>query len=576
MDEVAYQEVKAAAIEQGIFSMVRIFSCRIGIDGIVESLLRMQQEKSIDILAALEEAETSEWQESNNYTALHMLRQLIKDGAGLDVLDLFKIAAAILNAIGDEKDYGMTSEALAHYVSSHADIVEVAADIALTSDQFARFVADIVPHAIVKNKSVWLSRLFQWMDAKRSSMAMRAGLSAMNRLSPADFADLGPEILARSKQALQNHTIDEVGLAVYVACRKWERSVGYGRGFSEIISMLFEQRNAVICCNIASLERGEIGHCSKEELDSRLRAFSIVDLSSAGFEHVDAYLAVAVAVDANRVVEFVEAKLDSVKNPFSKGDVFKETFRALRNRSKEFRSWLITRWLLSDGDYRMSAVQRMMHAQAEDEDMRTPVDVEQVPQDFAVRVDLLRHGIGWLFGAHYCCVSFAVSGLALFDDESLSSVERDFFDMIVMNYSDLVEKEMSTGELPERIRVFLKKELDAYTAIMRLVHTVPCHELEMSSVERAELLREQCRQHEEIMKCARENSILRFVGSEVKVLYGNGAIVQRMGPNGQKSREEIPFQRHEARVRIPGMLNYNELSLQSKIDELRYTRIVVG
>ena len=220
------------------------------------------------------------------------------------------------------------------------------------------------------------------------------------------------------------------------------------------------------------------------------------------------------------------------------------------------------------------AVQKLSGLCQDSNDLRAHVIPDEVDAAPSVRVNLLRQSIARLFHSFHCCVSYAMSCVSLLTDDEIVFVESDFYQMIVMNFPDIVAQECKTGLYDKRTLDFVHKQLDEFESMKKLVEAVKCHELEPSPDDRLSYAKIVQKRNETIVSEAKKASLLSLFGPELKVLYGNGAIYERSeGREGQKSRQEMTFDSLHTQIRIPTLMKFSDITLQTKLDELSYSRV---
>lgn len=574
MDDDGEVLFECAVREVGLIRAIPQFFCKLGSDGEAKAIATLQAKGEVDICGEVRRSCPDDWDKKKHPEVFYVFREILADGAGLPIEDILDVAGHVLNFVGIEYDYGLTAGAVAKYLAGHLEAGERAGAIILKDDKYIAFVQELVPYAVHTNPAKWMPNVFQWIDARSEVYHKRVGLALLSNLNPIVLSGYARPILERSCRIVREEGVEGVGVSAYFVCCTWSKVPNLGKEFVNLLNEILESGNLAVVSQAALFERSDIAKAPLAEIRLRLKAFSRLGVDGHKSEVIDEYVAAVAERDARLVVEYIENLIDTHGKSTSTADWYRHTFAALMRQPESFRAWLITRWLLSEADYRRRAVEKLVKTcSSEKQDVRVVVDPTQLPEDRIKRIDLVRQAMGWLMDSYSCCVSYVISCLAFLDSESLDFIEPEIFTMIVVNFTDLVESEISREDVNDSVRAFLKKEVAEIVETRKRAAEATCPELEPSADERLAFSKLMLAQHQEIMEQARANSILRFFGPEIKVLYGNGAITERVASEGKTERVEIPFKKITTQVRIPGLLGFNEMTFETSLNELRYTRV---
>ena len=569
------EDFLSAITKHGLLQATASFFSKLGCDGEVKALEEFNHDGKINLVQLILSVPKTSWKGKDTNVALYVLRKIIKLGCGLPVKDVLAIAYTIWTMVGPESDHGLTSNALAAYVGSHTEVAEDVGDCIFNDVRYTCFASGVFPYLDRIDHDKWSSRLFDWFDKSVSPFHIRVGISIFGELEITKYGSRVEGIYERTANALSLIGIKEVGLAVYFASTHWKQYKGTcSERFENLILSILKSGDGIVKGNIAFLEREKVADASLDEIKSRLSAFAVVTPDDEWIYNVDCYLAEVVKVAPEVACEFLEDKIAAYYDVAARKDVFKETFAAMFKYSEDFRSLVITRWLLSPRDHMLLAVQKLSGVSQDSNDLRAHVIPDEVEAVASVRVNLLRQSIARLFHSFRCCVSYAMSCLSLLTDDEILFIESDFYQMIVMNYPDVVAQECKTGLYDKRTVDFVQKQLNEFESMKKLVSDVKCSELEPSSDDRLAYAKIEQKRNEEIIAEAKKASIFSLFGPELKILYGNGAIYERSeGIDGQKSRQEMTFNGIRTQIRIPALMKFYDMTLQTKLDELSYSRV---
>ena len=525
-------------------------------------------------MAFVRKSGKSDWTDGDEaHILLHVFREGIQSGLGLNIDQIFETAYLIWAHVGGEKDYNLTVHALASYVRSHLEIADQAADLAFSTGNYWCFVSEIFPIVYDAAPEKWRARLIEWYDAAQHVEKRRAGLTVFAELDVNRNGDFVDAVYTRTKRAIQEDGISTVGIACYFVCRRWKVHQERGGEFERLLREMLMSMEGIALSNVAFLEHSYVKEATEDEIRSLLKEFSRYNPVQEIHEGVDMYLAEVVKVNDAIVVEFIEGKIDEYPEVVRDKTIYQKTFHELYIKSEELRSQLITRWLLSPRDHMRTAVQKLSSSSPSSDDLRAHVIPDEVQDDPTTRINLIRQSIARLFHSFHCCVSYVISCVSLLTDEETAFVESDFYQMIVMNFPDIVAYESKSGQYDKRTVDFLQNQLDEYDSMKRLVAEVKCPELEPPYDDRLAYAKIVQRRNEEIIAQAKKESIFSLFGPELKILYGNGAIYDRNeGAIGQ-SRQEMTFNSVRTQVRIPALMKFYEITLQTKLDELSYLKV---
>lgn len=559
----------------GLAHACREYISQLGFDGEVEALTELNRNDKINILSFARNSAKADWVEGNDaHILLSVFRNGIESGFGLKVEQVFELAHIVWSHVGGEKDYNLTVNAVARFVSGHQETFDEAGELVFSKEGYWCFVPEIFPIVYKNDHKKWSCRFIKWYDSFDDVAHRRAGLTVLGNLDVgcADFSV--DDVYDRTRQALQLNGIEGVGLACYFVCRRWMLHPVRGKDFELLLREILSQMEGLSLCNMAFLEHTYVKEASEEEIKLRLNDFARINPVNDRDEGLDLYLSEVVKVKEFVALDFLERRIAECPDVARDKSILPKTFHELYMKSEDLRSHVITKWLLSPEAHMMSAVQKLSSCDRDQGALRAHVVSSLIPrEDSALRINLLRHSIARLFQDYSCCTSFAISCISLLNDDELEFVEKDFFMMVVMNFPDLVSQEYQRFPKDDRTAMFLKREMDAYTEIKKVVAENKCPELEPSVEDRlafSEILRER---NEEIMKEAKKRSLLSLFGPELKILYGNGAIYEQYGAGGSVSRQEMQFSRSHAQIRIPGLMNFYEMSLQTVLDEMSYSNV---
>ena len=569
------EDFLSAITKHGLLQATVSFFSKLGCDGEVKALEEFNHDGKINLVQLILSVPKTSWKGKDTNAALYVLRKIVKLGCGLPVNDVLALAYTIWTMVGPENDHGLTSNALAAYVGSHTEVAEDVGDCIFNDVRYTCFASGVFPYLDRIDHDKWSSRLFDWFDKSVSPFHIRVGISIFGELEITKYGSRVEGIYERTANALSLIGIKEVGLAVYFASTHWKQHKGtYSERFENLILSILKSGDGIVMGYIAFLEREKVADASLEEIKSRLSAFSVVTPDDEWIYNVDCYLAEVVKVAPEVACEFLEDKIAAYYDVAARKDVFKETFAAMFKYSEDFRSLVITRWLLSPRDHMLLAVQKLSGVSQDSNDMRAHVIPDEVEAASSVRVNLLRQSIARLFHSFRCCVSYAMSCVSLLTDEEILFIESDFYQMIVMNFPDVVAQECKTGLYDKRTVDFVQKQLNEFESMKKLVSDVKCPELEPSSDDRLAYAKIEQERNEEIIAEAKKASIFSLFGPELKILYGNGAIYERSeGMDGQKNRQEMTFNGIRTQIRIPALMKFYDMTLQTKLDELSYSRV---
>ena len=573
--ETVRESFLSAITKHGLFQAIASYFSKLGCDGEVKSLEEFNHDSRINLVQLILSVPETSWKGTDTNTVLYVLRKIIKLGCGLPVKDVLTIAHTIWTKVGSENDYGLTSNALSAYVGSHTEVAEDVGDYIFNDARYTCFASGVFPYLDKIDHDKWSSRLFDWFDKSMSPFHIRAGISIFGELEIAKYGSRVEDIYERTANALSLISVKEVGLAVYFASTHWKQYKGTcSERFENLILSVLKSGDGFVMGNIAFLEREKVADASLDEIKSRLSAFAAVTPDDEWISNVDWYLAEVVKVAPEVACKFLEDKIAVYDDVVKREDVFKETFAAVFKHSEDFRSLVITRWLLSPRDHMLLAVQKLSGLCQDSNDLRAHVISDEVESAPSVRVNLLRQSIARLFHSFHCCVSYAMSCVSLLTDDEIVFIESDFYQMIVMNFPDIVAQECKIGLYDKRTLDFVHKQLDEFESMKKLVEEVKCHELEPSPDDRLSYAKIVQKRNETIVSEAKKASLLSLFGPELKVLYGNGAIYERSeGMEGQKSRQEMTFDSLHTQIRIPTLMKFSDITLQTKLDELSYSKV---
>lgn len=248
---------------------------------------------------------------------------------------------------------------------------------------------------------------------------------------------------------------------------------------------------------------------------------------------------------------------------------YENTCRELIESKDKCLDRFVTRWMLSREHGLCQAAEAVVSC-ARDGEVILAVDENELrgAEDDKL-LFLARKIVGWFFMRPVVGCSYLMSLIPLVRSLEVRSGLVDligdyFLDNFPGKTTKYLESAMFDGDgQREAVDALLKRRSD-YEKALSAMPEIP--EIHPSEVERAAAHRKRIKDSAKIMKEAEKHSIFSKICSQVRVLYGNGAIYSVYGGYGEK-RNEMEFSPVSTSMEYPSLAVY-------QIDDVEYATLI--
>ena len=556
----------------GLFRSIVKHKDEIGIPEEVEAVIS----SDVDVLQQAIEDDMSYLAKDNQFEIGQFFDLWLKKNSIVDPDKLLDVGMRIQSSTTIDKDGDLMPYYVGKYFERHDTEAESVAERVLSNKESVEYVPRILPPAISANCDKWLPRLVGWISAQVDPHSQAIGLAALSSIDRAtvETVENVDIVYTIADKLASGGNIDEIGVALYNASKTWCGNSKYRESFEDLRNGLVKSGNAKILKNVALTDRDEISSMSEDDISVRLRAFGDLLKSRETFNVlIDGYLAEVLKKKSELVIHLLERVMCDGDGFIFEDGILLQTFSAIALGDEGLKSRVITKWLLSSNIKLWHGAAKLVREIHRTDDIGIRVDDNQLPNDDISRINLFRRAVGWLFWAHLTCVGYAISCLEHLSAPSLSYVKPMFYDLLTMNFPDVVEKavEIRTKSVSKddlvltflNEQVLMRKRLEDSLSKAGVIN-----ELLPPVDDRIEYLKLESDRQRKIQGEARKRSLFGLFNC-VTILYGNGMIGKQFTMDGEK-RTVVPFERDDVKFRIPAMMHCAEVSLRSELEDARY------
>lgn len=256
-----------------------------------------------------------------------------------------------------------------------------------------------------------------------------------------------------------------------------------------------------------------------------------------------------------KAISFLENFLIQNKDDFSIKS-FTNLINDLFCNHRSILNKIATRWFLSKKIPLCRAVMEIIQL-APGNDIILSADLSLLAeQPEGTCLFIAKKVIGWLFHSPTCCTSFIVSIIDISSSNEIDQLTDLLFSPLLINYPGKAKKYLNSVLTSRSLRAqsMITKalaKLENYQKDLKTAKDIP--ELLPSQAQRETYNRHFYRQFEISYKEAQKNSIVKFIATELILLYGRKSICYIQDPNNQAHRVEIPLENFDHSIDIPNL-----------------------
>ncbi|MFK5913110.1 MAG: hypothetical protein QM484_01950 [Woeseiaceae bacterium] len=493
------------------------------------------------------------------------------------VLDVMKCVKHLTEQAGQVMDDGLFFSPFTAYCQANNERPDVVLDLAIDQhEDWKYFIFPAIVAGARINLKGYVGKAIELTTEQNVEISSLA-ISALGRINYDDHVDLVAKVLKALKLVTQSECDDQLfsdvlraSYQLYLADKTKEILV------SDLIAVALVKRGCLTLNSASKLFMFEKNALPDSIIDHLLKAFEDVNPEQIEtLNNIDYGLKSLLEKDQEeKVINFLEVLLIKNGSSFSVSK-FDSVGHALLKNQNNILSKTITRWLMSDVVWLGRSAFDLINDFGGKKNILS-ADLKQLEKKSdGAHFFLAKKACGWLFLNPIPAVSFIVSLIDSASDGEMKSISEILFNPLLISYSGSVKEYLQN--LPEEsskkvknIVAQLLADLDDYHEGLQSTRNLK--EFEPSVSQREAYYRKNNREMSESYKEVQKGSFLgqMFFGKTSVLLYGNSSIHYIYnGPDGEKSRQEIPLQSIKTSFEFPSLQMLAPLELEMKLRNFR-------